>query len=61
MNPEAADNQSQAEPKREEVAPEILEKIKNPPSIDNAMRELSPAELASNPGVVPQNIDEPVE
>lgn len=58
---EAADHQPQAEQSRETVPPEILEKIKNPPSIDNAMRELSPEELASNPGVVPQNIDEPVE
>lgn len=38
--------------------PAVLDKIKHPPAIDAALRELSPDELMGNPGVVPEMINE---
>ena len=40
-----------------ELDEETLDKIKHPPSIDNAMRELSPEELLGQ-AMVPQMIDD---
>ena len=37
---------------------EAIERIKQPPAIDDVMRELSPEELMSNPAVAPQMLDE---
>lgn len=37
---------------------EAIEKIKQPPAIDDVMRTLSPEELMSNPAVAPQMLDE---
>jgi hypothetical protein len=42
-----------------ELSPEILDKIKHPPAIDDVLRELPPEELMSNQAVVPQTIHEP--
>ena len=49
MNPE--DDASQ-------LSPELLDKIKHPARIDDAMRELPPEELRSNPAVSPEMLDE---
>lgn len=38
--------------------PEILDRIKHPPAIDQAMRELDPQELMSNPTMVPEMLQE---
>lgn len=43
----------------EALAPEILDRIKHPPAIDDAMRELSPEELMANPAIAPQMLQEP--
>ena len=40
------------------LAPEVLDRIKHPPAIDDVMRELSPEELMGNQAVVPQMINE---
>lgn len=40
------------------LAPEILDRIKHPPAIDDTLRELSPEELMGNPGVVPEMFNE---
>lgn len=37
---------------------EAIERIKQPPAIDDVIRELSPEELMSNPAVAPQMLDE---
>lgn len=37
---------------------EAIERIKQPPAIDDVMRELSPEELMANPAVAPQMLDE---
>lgn len=37
---------------------EAIERIKQPPAIDDVMRTLSPEELLSNPAVAPQMLDE---
>lgn len=51
---------SQEEPEHEaELSPEVLDKIKHPPAIDDVMMELSPQELVSNPAMAPQMIEEP--
>ncbi len=38
--------------------PEILDRIKHPPAIDDVLRELPADELMGNPGVVPEMINE---
>ena len=38
--------------------PEILDRIKHPPAIDDVLRELPPDELLGNPGVVPEMLNE---
>jgi len=42
-----------------QLSPEVLDKIKHPPSIDDVLRELPPDELRGNPGLVPEMLDEP--
>ncbi len=37
---------------------EAIQRIKQPPSIDNAMRELDPEELLGNPAVAPEMLDQ---
>jgi len=43
----------------EALDPEVLDRIKHPPAIDDAMRELSPEELLANPAMAPQMLQEP--
>jgi hypothetical protein len=50
MNPEGDASQ---------LSPEILDKIKHPPNIEDVLRELPPEELRGMPGVVPEMLDEP--
>jgi hypothetical protein len=38
--------------------PEILDRIKHPPAIDDVLRELPTDELMGNPGVVPEMLNE---
>ena len=57
MSGETASNQTNDE-QADAIAPEVLDKIKHPPAIDDAMRQLSPQELVSNPAMAPQMIDE---
>lgn len=59
MSGETASNQEQTNDEQTDaIAPEVLDKIKHPPAIDDAMRQLSPQELLSNPAMAPQMIDE---
>ena len=59
MSGETASNQEQTNDEQADaIAPEVLDKIKHPPAIDDAMRQLSPQELLSNPAMAPQMIDE---
>ena len=57
MSGETPSNQTNDE-QADAIAPEVLDKIKHPPAIDDAMRQLSPQELVSNPAMAPQMIDE---
>lgn len=41
------------------IAPEILDEIKHPPAINDAMMGLDPQELTNHPAVVPQTLNEP--
>ena len=59
MSGETASNQEQTNDEQTDaIAPEVLDRIKHPPAIDDAMRQLSPQELLSNPAMAPQMIDE---
>ena len=59
MSGETASNQEITNDEQTDaIAPEVLDKIKHPPAIDDAMRQLSPQELVSNPAMAPQMIDE---
>ena len=42
-----------------QLSPEMLDKIKNPPRIDDVILSQSPEERRSNPGLVPEMLDEP--
>jgi hypothetical protein len=62
MNQERHINQAEkANPEGDasQLSPEVLDKIKHPPRIDDVLRELPPEELMGNQAVVPQTIDQP--
>jgi hypothetical protein len=59
MSAEKASNQEETKNEQADaIAPEVLDRIKHPPAIDDAMRELSPEELMGNPAVVPEMLNE---
>ena len=59
MSAETASNQEETNNEQADaIAPEVLDRIKHPPAIDDAMRELSPQELLGNPAMAPQMINE---
>ncbi len=60
MNSETTPSQAEKSNENEEgvLKAEVLDRIKHPPAIVDAMMELSPEERASNPAVVPQMYDE---
>lgn len=43
----------------EALDPEVLDKIKHPPAIDDVMRQLDPEERVNNPAMAPQTLQEP--
>lgn len=45
----------------EELSPEMLDKIKHPPNMEDVLRELPPEELLGMPGVVPERLDDATE
>jgi hypothetical protein len=53
MSEEAA-SQKEANNPEDPGLEEAIERIKNPPAIDDALRELDPQELLGNPAVVPE-------
>ncbi|OUL20934.1 hypothetical protein BV372_32465 [Nostoc sp. T09] len=52
MNPESDPSQ---------LSPEVLDKIKHPPKMDDVIREQSAEERRSNPALVPEMLDEPTD
>ncbi|BAY11091.1 MULTISPECIES: hypothetical protein [Nostocales] len=52
MNPEGDASQ---------LSPEVLDKIKHPPKMDDVIREQSAEERRSNPALVPEMLDEPTD
>ncbi|NJM21456.1 MAG: hypothetical protein HC836_31325 [Richelia sp. RM2_1_2] len=61
MSEDKAKNQAEKNhPKEEapELSPELLDKIKHPPSIDSTIRNQSPEELKHNPAVSPEMLDD---
>ena len=44
-----------------ELSPEMLDKIKPPPNMEDVLRDLPPEELRGMPGVVPEMLDEATE
>jgi hypothetical protein len=60
MNEETVSNQEEpsSENDSEALDPEVLDRIKHPPAIDDTMRELDPEERIENPAVAPQMLDE---
>ncbi|MBW4686002.1 MAG: hypothetical protein KME40_13105 [Komarekiella atlantica HA4396-MV6] len=62
MNKETVPSQAEkmnSEGDASQLSPEILDKIKHPPKMDDVIREQSPAERRSNPALVPEMLDEP--
>ncbi len=55
--PNQADKYEQLDPATPELAEEI-ERIKQPPAMDDALMELSPEEMLSNPAVAPEMLNE---
>jgi len=61
MSSETVPNQAEkTNPEGDPAAldPKILDRIKHPPAIQDAMRELSPEELLANPAVAPEMLQE---
>lgn len=61
MNKETVPNQAEKmnpESDPNALDPEILDRIKHPPAIDDVMRELPPEELTGNQAIVPQMLNE---
>lgn len=58
MNSES-NQETPSENDAEALDPEVLDKIKHPPAIDDTMRELEPQERIDNPAVAPQMLEEP--
>lgn len=60
MNSETPKSQAEKSTENEEVKlkAEVLDRIKHPPAIEDAMMELSPSERASNSAVAPQMYEE---
>jgi hypothetical protein len=44
-----------------QLSPEVLDKIKHPPKMDDVLRDLPPDELKNNQAVVPEMLDEPTD
>lgn len=42
-----------------EISPEVLDKIKHPPSIHDQMMQLSPEEIRGNQAITPEMLDQP--
>ncbi|MDF5711273.1 MAG: hypothetical protein PUP90_27275 [Nostoc sp. S4] len=64
MNKETLPSQAEKmnpESDASELSPEVLDKIKHPPSIDDVIREQSPQERRSNPALVPETFDQPID
>ncbi|AFZ57444.1 hypothetical protein H6G54_26245 [Anabaena cylindrica FACHB-243] len=62
MNQETVPNQAEKLKPEEEVSqlsPELLDKIKHPPKMDDVIREQSATEKRGNPALVPDMVDEP--
>lgn len=49
------------EEKSSPLNPELLDKIKHPPKMDDVIRAQSPEERRSNPALVPEMLDEPTD
>ncbi|PPS45276.1 hypothetical protein [Chroococcidiopsis sp. TS-821] len=43
------------------LSPEVLDKIKHPPAIDDTMQQLSTEEVMNNPAMTPPTIDDSME
>jgi hypothetical protein len=62
MNNETVPNQAEKtnpESDASKLSPEVLDKIKHPPNINDVIREQSPQEHRNNPALVPDMLDEP--
>lgn len=42
-----------------ELSPEVLDKVKHPPKMDDVVREQSPEERRGNQALVPEMLDQP--
>ncbi|RUT05454.1 hypothetical protein DSM106972_034610 [Dulcicalothrix desertica PCC 7102] len=49
---------SSTESSSEQLRPELLDMIKHPPRIDDAMRDLPVEERVSNPAMAPEMLDD---
>jgi hypothetical protein len=64
MNKKTVPNQAEEmNPKEEasQLSPEVLDKIKHPPKMDDVIREQSPEEKRSNPALTPEMLEESID
>lgn len=64
MNKETVPNQaekSNPEGDPTQLSPEVLDKIKHPPKMDDVIRQQSPEERRGNQALVPPMLDEPTD
>lgn len=61
-NSETAPNQAEKQNPQSDPStldPEVLDKIKHPPAIDDVMRDLPPEEIRGNQAISPEMLDQP--
>jgi hypothetical protein len=64
MNKETVPSQAEKtnpEGDRSQLSPEVLDKIKHPPKMDDVIREQSPEERKGNPALVPEMLEQPID
>ncbi|MBC1241509.1 hypothetical protein VF14_34605 [Nostoc linckia z18] len=64
MNKETVPNQAEKmnpESDTSQLSPEVLDKIKHPPKMDDVIREQSPDERKTNQALVPEMLEQPSE
>ncbi|MBD2387190.1 hypothetical protein [Cylindrospermum sp. FACHB-282] len=64
MNKKTVPNQAEKtnpEDDSSQLSPEVLDKIKHPPKMDDVIREQSPEERRGNQALVPEMLEQPID
>ncbi|MBA3923374.1 MAG: hypothetical protein H0X31_17445 [Nostocaceae cyanobacterium] len=54
----SAEKKTNSEDEKSLISPEVLDKIKHPPAMDQVLRDMPPLERRSDPSLVPEALDD---